>query len=123
MSKYLSILFSLLLCFISADDADDNVFDRCNGKKASSVIECDAVLKAEERNDGYHCCYFTAKNSLNDENVFECRFLNNEEYKDLDGTANNIMDDGYTDVSIKCPEESNSYYLKLSIFYLILILL
>ena len=73
MSKYLSILFSLLLCFISADDADDNVFDRCNGKKASSVIECDAVLKVEERNDGYHCCYFTAKNSLNDENVFECR--------------------------------------------------
>ena len=65
-------------------------------------------------------CYFTAKNT-NGENIFNCKFLNNEEYKDLDGTTSNI--EGFTDISIKCPDESNSYYLKLSLFYLILIIL
>ena len=118
MSIYLSIILSLLLYFISADD---DVFERCNGKIASSVIECASILKDDEKKDGFHCCYFTAKNSLNEENVFECKFLNNEEYKDLDGTANYMIDEGYTDISIKCQDDSG--YLKLSVFYLILIIL
>ena len=116
MSIYLNIIFSLLLCFISSDD---NVFDRCEGKIASSVIECASIINDEDKNKGFHCCYFTAKKT-NGEKIFNCKFLNNEEYKDLDGTVNNI--DGFTDISIKCPDESNSYYLKLSLFYLILII-
>ena len=119
MPKYFSIIFSLLLCYISSDD---NVFDRCEGKIASSEIECASNLKDEEKKEGYHCCYFTGKNAIG-QNIFQCKFLNNEEYKDLDGTSNNILDEGFTDISIKCPDESISYYLQLSLFYLILILL
>ena len=115
----LSIIFSLLLYFILADD---NMLYRCEEKKASSEIECASILKEEEKNEGFHCCYFSGKDT-NGENIFKCTFLNNEEYKNLEETTYNMMDQGYTEPFIKCADESSSFYLKLSILYLILILM
>ena len=118
-SIYSSIIFSLLLCFILAED---NVLYRCEEKKTSSAIECASILKEEEKKEGFHCCYFTGKDT-NGENIFKCKFLNDEEYKNLEETTYNMMDQGYTEPFIKCADESSSLYLKLSMLYLILILL
>ena len=100
----------------STNSTNSTFSTKCVGR-ASSSSECFDKITEDEKEVGDHCCFFQAK----DHNVQTsiCVILEDETYSNLDDYISYQRQVGYEEVKIDC----KSFYLSLSLFYLILILL
>ena len=117
MAKY-SWIYLVLLFLLNIDISIETSLS-CNGEAKNSAKECSKLFSKEEQEESL-CCFVIG--TFNGEDIRECQEfpkLNKEKSEAIDFYEQELENDGYTNVQVEC----KSYYLQMSLLFLILILL
>lgn len=113
--QFIFFLFFSINIINANNDTNSTYESKCEGAIASEVKECKDKLLEEEKDASYRCCLF--KGTKNGVQKHFCDLILEED--NTDDYEKDMEQSGYTEVSMKC----KSFYLHLSILFLILILL
>lgn len=112
IKSYFKILLLSLLVYCSYQYTS-----KCDGTQASTLSECLELLLPEEKDSDFHCCFTQAKK--NGVKNSQCDLISDSDYNSIKHYIGDYEDHGYSEVSVDC----KSYFLQLSLLYLLLFLL
>ena len=113
---FILLFYSINIINADTNNTNNDYKSNCNGH-ASLSSECFDKILDVEKDDNFHCCFLKAKEN-NNQNTF-CSLLDEEAFLNINDYIESQQHFEYEVLEVDC----KSFYLSLSLLYLILILL